>query len=94
MLQKIRIGISLISFLLIFLYCLTFATRNSEPLDVFFLVGDPVNLPVALWFGLILTLGCIIGLLAGVMSVLSKKRHIRRLQKALDEAQERSGRLP
>ncbi|MDO6805640.1 LapA family protein, partial [Wenyingzhuangia sp. 1_MG-2023] len=74
--------------------CLTFATRNSESLDVFFLVGAPVSLPVALWFGLMLALGCAIGLLAGVMSVLSKKRKIRRLQKALDELEKRSGRLP
>jgi len=94
MLKKLRILVSLISFLLIFVYCLAFAARNSDDVAVFFLVGTPVELPLALWFGLVLGMGCLLGILVASYSIVSKKRQIKRLEKKLEAAEERLSRLP
>ncbi|WP_221801206.1 LapA family protein [Oceanobacter mangrovi] len=94
MIKKIRLALSLISFLLIFVYCLAFASRNSADVAVNFLVGEPLVLPLALWFGFILALGCALGILVGAVTILARKRQIRRLEKQLADAQDRLGRLP
>lgn len=83
MLRKIRIFVSLLSFVLLLVYCLAFATRNSQVVGVDFLAGMPAELPLALWLGLSVMLGCLLGVVAGVASGFRKNREIRRLQKQL-----------
>ena len=94
MLKKLRILVSLLSFLLIFVYCLAFAARNSNDVAVFFLIGEPLSLPLALWFGVVLGVGCLSGILVASYSIIAKQRHIKRLEKKLAAAEERLSRLP
>jgi uncharacterized integral membrane protein len=86
MLRKIRMFVSLMSFVLLLVYCLAFAARNSSLVTVDFLAGLPVELPLALWMGLAVMIGCLFGVIAGVASGFRKNREIRRLQKQLNAA--------
>lgn len=86
MLRKIRILVSLVSFVLLFVYCLAFAARNSASVSVDFLFGSTLELPVAVLIGLAVMCGALLGVIAGVASVFSKKREIRRLEKQLKAA--------
>ncbi|MCY0965816.1 LapA family protein [Parathalassolituus penaei] len=86
MLRKIRIFVSLVSFVLLLVYCLAFAARNSTVVPVDFLVGQPSELPLAMWLGVAVMLGCLLGVIAGVASGFRKNREIRRLQKQLAAA--------
>ncbi|WP_028292712.1 LapA family protein [Oceanobacter kriegii] len=94
MLKKLRIILSIISFALVFVYCIAFAVQNSTLTAVYFLTGSAVELPLALWFGLVLAFGCMVGILVASYSIATKKRQIKRLQKQLDSTEERLSRLP
>lgn len=83
--KKILTGLSVIIFIIVLAYVLAFAVNNSEPLALNFLIGEPVEWPAALWLGVALILGVIVGMSSGMVIHTKQKLHIRRLKKELQK---------
>ena len=92
--KKLKLIVSLLFFVAVLGYALAFAASNGAPLALDFLIGAPVSLPVALWLGLLLLAGTVLGLLAGVVSSARHKLRIRHLNKEIADLKTRLNKIP
>lgn len=87
--KKFFAFISILLFAAILAYSLVFAFNNNQPLELNFLIGQPMILPVAVWLGAALLLGVIAGMAAGVVIHTKHKLQIRALTKQLQKQNSR-----
>lgn len=91
--KKLLTGLSIILFLIILAYVLAFAVHNSDSLALDFLVGQPVEWPIAVWLGVTFFVGALIGLASGLVLRTKQKLHIHRLTKELAKQSKQNARV-
>lgn len=87
--RQLKVGISVVLFVLVLVYAVAFSANNSEAVAVDFLTGAVIEAPLSLWLGTMLLLGAVAGY---VLSALGKTRQsfeLRRLRREVKQLQER-----
>lgn len=92
--RKLKTLLSVLIILVVLAYALAFSSHNSQPIALDFLIGDPVNGPAALWLGLVLMTGALLGFFSGALIQARQKLRIRRLSKELQDTKQRLSKLP
>ncbi|UXD87965.1 LapA family protein [Thalassolituus hydrocarboniclasticus] len=92
--KTLKVGLSVVLFVVVLAYALAFAAQNSLLVELNFLFGNPVALPVSLWLGAVLLLGVVAGLISGIMINARQKLQMRQLRKELANTQQRLNKLP
>jgi putative membrane protein len=78
--------ISYIFLLAIIIFGMTFATLNSAPVVIHYYVGE-ATLALSLLLALAFSLGCVIGMIAGLWLLIKSKLKVGRIQKRLTLAE-------
>ena len=91
--KKLKTGLSVLLFLMVLAYALTFSVHNNQLVTLDFLIGNPVAWPLALWIGLAVFAGAVLGLLSGMVLLARQKLQIRRLHKELNDTRQRLNKL-
>lgn len=91
--KKLKTGLSIVIFLLVLAYALAFSAHNSQALALNFLVGLPVSWPAALWLGMALLVGAVLGFISSFTLLARQKLQLRRLNKELNDTKQRLNKL-
>lgn len=91
--KKLTTGLSVVIFLFVLAYALAFAVNNSAPLALNFLIGEPIEWPAALWLGIALVIGVVVGVASGLLIHTKQKLQIRRLTKELHKQEKYNTRV-
>ena len=78
--------ISYFFLLIIVLFCMTFATLNSESVTINYYLGQS-TLPFSLLLVIVFALGCLIGMIAGLWLLIKSKMSNYRLKQRLTLAE-------
>ncbi|MCD8523215.1 MAG: lipopolysaccharide assembly protein LapA domain-containing protein [Saccharospirillaceae bacterium] len=92
--KTLKVGLSVVLFIVVLAYTLAFAAQNSLLVELNFLLGSPVTLPLSLWLGVVLLLGAIVGVFSGVVINARQKLQLRQLRKELADTKQRLNKLP
>lgn len=92
--KTLKAGLSVVLFVAVLAYTLAFAAQNNLQLELDFLLGSPVAMPVSLWLGATLFFGALVGLLSGVVINARQKLQLHRLRKELADTKQRLNKLP
>lgn len=70
-------------------YAVAFAAHNKDQVTINFLIGFQVTIPIAVWSGLVFSVGVLSVWLLGGISAAAQKLRLRKLQKELEEVKRR-----
>lgn len=87
--KQIKLVLSVLFFVLVLAYTLAFAAHNSESINVNFLAGLEISMPLALWVGVFVTAGALLAWLITGWGSAAQKIKLRQLHKELEEAKRR-----
>jgi len=87
--KQIKLVLSVVFFVAVLAYTLAFAAHNSESVNVNFLAGIQISMPLALWAGIFVSAGALIVWLITGLGSTAQKLKLRQLQKELEEAKRR-----
>ena len=88
MLKKLRFLIGLSVLLVVMVYAIAFARKNSGDVALDFMVGGAVSLPAGVWLGLGVALGACLGIATSIWAVTKlrfAKKRLRNQNKKLQE---------
>ncbi|UTW49481.1 lipopolysaccharide assembly protein LapA domain-containing protein [Bacterioplanoides sp. SCSIO 12839] len=74
-------------------YAIAFAAYNNQQVTINFLVGAQVTISIALWSGLVFSVGVLFVWLLGSFSNAAQRLKMRKLQKELEEVKRRLERV-
>ncbi|MDK2776138.1 MAG: LapA family protein [Pseudomonadota bacterium] len=92
--KKLKAGLSVLLFILVLAYALAFAANNSLPVELDFLIGSPLTLPVSVWLALALFSGVVVGIFSNMAASARHRLALRQLKKELSETKQRLSKLP
>ena len=92
--KTLKVGLSVVLFIAVLAYTLAFAAQNSLLVELNFLIGSPIAMPISLWMGAVLLLGAVAGLLSGIVINARQKLQLRQLRKELTDTKQRLNKLP
>jgi|GEM_PF-1334597 len=92
--KKLKVGLSVLLFILVLAYAFSFSAHNSSQIELDFLIGTTLSLPVSIWLGLALIIGAAVGLLSSLLAAARYRLQIRQLRKELAETKQRLNKLP
>lgn len=84
MFRKLRFLVGLAVMLVIMVYAIAFARKNSGDVALDFMVGGAVSLPAGVWLGLGVALGAILGIASTFWAIARLRLVNRRLRKKID----------
>lgn len=87
--KQIKLILSVVFFVLVLAYTLTFAAHNSDSVSVNFLLGLEVSMPLALWVGIFIAVGALLTWLITGLAHTAQNIKLKRLQKELEDAKRR-----
>lgn len=73
----------LVIVLIVFGYGILFAIYNEQHITLDFLFNDPMQVPLSLWSGILITIGTVFGLAVATISKVLIKMENKRLKKEL-----------
>lgn len=91
MLKKLRFLIGLCISLVVMVYAIAFARKNSGDVALDFMIGGPINMPAGVWLGLGIAAGAALGIATGVWAVTRMRLVNRRLRKQVDRLEQELG---
>jgi len=83
MLKKLRFLIGFCVLLVVMVYAIAFARKNSGDVALDFLIGGPINMPAGVWLGMGIALGASLGIATGIWAVTRMRFVNRRLRKQI-----------
>ncbi|WP_430462898.1 LapA family protein [Thalassolituus sp. LLYu03] len=92
--RKLKVGLSVGLFVLVALYALSFAANNAGSVELDFLLGGTLALPVSLWLGIALLVGLLIGISVGVLTSARRGIEVRKFRKEAADLRQRLNKLP
>lgn len=91
MLKKLKFLVGLAVLLVVMVYAIAFAQKNSGDVALDFMVGQAFTLPAGVWLGLGIALGAVLGVVTGVWAVAKMKLTNRSLRKQINELKQEIG---
>jgi uncharacterized integral membrane protein len=88
--RQLKVGISIVLFVLVLVYAIAFSANNSEAVAVDLLTGAVIEAPLSLWLGAMLLLGAIAGYLLSSLGKAKQVFELRRLRREVKQLQERA----
>ncbi|ASP40386.1 hypothetical protein CHH28_17635 [Bacterioplanes sanyensis] len=88
--KQLKLGISMLLFVLVLVYAIAFSANNSTAVNVDLLTGAVIQGPLSLWLGAMLLLGAVAGYLLSWLSKARQSLELRRLRREVKQLQERA----
>lgn len=93
LMKQLKLMFIILICLMLLGYAIAFAAYNNQQVTINFLVGAQVTISIALWSGLVFSVGVLFVWLLGSFSNAAQRLKMRKLQKELEEVKRRLERV-
>lgn len=91
--KNIKLIVSVTIFVVLLVYCIAFAAHNSTSINIDFLAGTVISLPLPVWMLIFFCSGMLVSFVLGFYSRSRQRLKLGQLQKQLDDARQRLNKI-